>query len=38
MILTRKVTLLLLLATAANDWKFTIYGGGDCELTPSGDL
>src|SRR6478735_1941029 len=37
MMLTRKMTLLLL-ATAANAWKFTIYGDGDCESTPSGDL
>ncbi|EMT64383.1 hypothetical protein FOC4_g10010882 [Fusarium odoratissimum] len=29
---------LLLLATVANAWKFTIYGDGDCESTPSGDL
>ncbi|RKL06346.1 hypothetical protein BFJ68_g10352 [Fusarium oxysporum] len=31
-------TALLLLATVANAWKFTIYGDGDCESTPSGDL
>lgn len=37
MILTRKMTLLLL-ATAADDSKFTIYNDGRCELTPSGDL
>jgi hypothetical protein len=37
MMLTRKMTLLLL-ATAANAWKFTILGGGDCESTPSGGL